>query len=175
MGDVVRNVFISYARQDALEFTTRLANDLRQAGHNVLLDLTDIEKGGLWEVRLEESIRNSDVLASVMTVAAVRPDSVCRDEVVFALNEGKSIIPLKLDPSPTLKPSLLLARRNWIDFSTDYNSGLQSMLRHFRAEPGGTSTTGGPHSHWRGAAGFWTGNRATHRRFHWSRLAQSRT
>ena len=69
-----------------------------------------------------------------MTLGALRQDSVCRDEVVFALNEGKSVIPLKLDPSPNLKPTLLLARRNWIDFSTDYESGLQSLLRHFTGD-----------------------------------------
>jgi len=134
MGDTIRNVFISYARQDALRFAERLATDLQKAGHNVFVDLTGIEKGGLWEVRLEKGIRSSDILAAVMTLGALREDSVCRDEVVFALNEGKSVIPLKLDPSPIFKPSLLLARRNWVDFSTDYESGLQSLLRHFMGD-----------------------------------------
>src|SRR5215213_11143767 len=105
MGNTIRNVFISYARQDALEFAKRLAADLRDAGHQVFVDLTNIEKGGLWEVRLEEGIRGSDLLISVITLGALREDSVCRDEVVFALTEGKSVIPLKLDSSPNVKPT----------------------------------------------------------------------
>jgi hypothetical protein len=128
-------VFISYARQDALEFAKRLATDLRNHCHQVFLDLTNIEKGGLWEVRLEEGIRSATVLAAVITPYAVREESVCRDEVVFALNEGKSIIPLRLDSSPNLKPTLLLARRNWIDFSADYRKSLQSLLHYLSGDP----------------------------------------
>src|SRR5687767_3539899 len=108
MGKIIRTVFISYARQDALKFTRRLAADLRKEGHQVFVDLINIEKGGLWEVRLEQGIRASDLLVSVMTLGALREDSVCRDEVVFALNEGKSVIPLKLDSSPNVRPTLLL-------------------------------------------------------------------
>ncbi|HKG61314.1 MAG TPA: TIR domain-containing protein [Pyrinomonadaceae bacterium] len=134
MGNTIRNVFISYARQDALEFAKRLAADLRDAGHQVFVDLTNIEKGGLWEVRLEEGIRGSDLLISVITLGALREDSVCRDEVVFALTEGKSVIPLKLDSSPNVKPTLLLARRNWIDFSIDYRGGLDCLLRHLEGD-----------------------------------------
>jgi hypothetical protein len=129
------SVFLSYARQDARDFAKRLSADLSQSGHQVFLDLTNIEKGGLWDVRLEQGIRDSDVLGAVMTLGALREDSVCRDEVVFALNEGKSVIPLKLDPSPNFRPSLLLARRNWIDFSGDYDSGLKSLLRYLSGDP----------------------------------------
>lgn len=135
MAATIRSVFLSYARQDAVEFSKRLATDLRMRGHQVFLDLTDIEKGGLWDVRLEQGISDADVMAAVMTPGSLREDSVCRDEVVFAINQGKTVIPLKLYSSPSLKPTLLLARRNWVDFSADYETGLQSLLRHFAGEP----------------------------------------
>jgi hypothetical protein len=48
-------------------------------------------------------------------------------EVVFALREGKRVVPLQLDPE--VKPTLLLARRQWIDFSRDDDFGLASLLR----------------------------------------------
>src|SRR4051812_37553771 len=48
-------VFVSYARADGLDFARRLAGDLESRGrHSVWLDLEDIEKGGLWEVRIEQ-------------------------------------------------------------------------------------------------------------------------
>ena len=47
-------VFLSYARADAGDFAQRLAADLRGHGHPVWLDLESIERGGLWEARVDE-------------------------------------------------------------------------------------------------------------------------
>jgi hypothetical protein len=122
-----RGIFLSYCRADALDFTLQLARDLRQHGYFVWFDLNDIEKGGLFEVRIEQGIRQTNVLAAIMTPASVREQSVCRDEVAFALNESRLIVPLKVHPD--VKPTLLLARRNWIDFTTGYKQGLEALLR----------------------------------------------
>lgn len=128
-------VFISYGRKDALDFAKRLAADLEErASHRVFLDLENIEVGGLWEARVEQGIRGSNVVAAVMTPQALREESVCRDEVAFALNEQKAVVPLKTDPDPSLKPSLLLARRNWIDFSADYEVVLAILLRYLEGD-----------------------------------------
>jgi tetratricopeptide (TPR) repeat protein len=130
-----QTVFISYGRQDASAFAKRLAADLQErGGHKTFIDLAEIEKGGLWEVRIEQGIRNATVFAALMTPHSLRDSSVCRDEVVFALNEGKNVVPLRVDPNPILRPSLLLARRNWIDFSADYEVGFQVMLRYLRGD-----------------------------------------
>src|ERR1035441_1381504 len=67
-----QNVFISYGRQDALEFAKRLAADLKKYGHTAFLDLESIQKGGLWEVRIEQGIRSANVLAAVMTPYSLR-------------------------------------------------------------------------------------------------------
>src|SRR5260221_496117 len=81
-----RSVFVSYARADALDFATRLAADLEQrGGHRAWIDRNDIEKGGLFEVRIEQGLRAADVVAAVLTRRAQEETSVCRDEVVFAL------------------------------------------------------------------------------------------
>ena len=93
------------------------------------MDLENIEKGGLFEVRIEEGIRNHNVVVAVMSRRSVEPDSVCRDEVVFALNEYKTVVPARIDPDPNVKPNLLLARRNWVDFSEDYDGAFDSLLR----------------------------------------------
>lgn len=123
-----RQVFISYARADALTFATRLAADLERHGHRAWLDRNDIEKGGPFEVRIEQGIRAAEVVAAVMTCRSQEETSVCRDEVVFALNEDKRLVPLRLHP--TVKPTLLLARRNWIDFTESYQTGLDALLSY---------------------------------------------
>ena len=128
-----QSIFISYGRQDAVEFARRLATDLQQrGGHKIFIDLDSIEKGGVWEVRIEQGIRGATVFAAIMTPHSLRETSVCRDEIVFALNEGKHVVPLRADPN--LKPSLLLARRNWVDFSVDYEDGLRTLLRYLHGD-----------------------------------------
>jgi WD40 repeat protein len=122
-----KRIFLSYGRVDALDFTLRLARDLQQHGYFVWFDLEDIEKGGLFEVRIEQGIQQAHVVGAVMTPASVREQSVCRDEVVYALNERKLVVPLKAHPDA--KPTLLLARRNWLDFTAGYEPGLEALLR----------------------------------------------
>jgi tetratricopeptide (TPR) repeat protein len=130
-----RCVFISYAWKDALKFAKRLASDLRKrGGYEVWMDLQGIEHGGLWEVRIEQGIRAASVVVAVLTRHSVREQSVCRDEVVFAINEGKPVVPLRVDPDPKVKPPLLLARRNWIDFTHDYGQSLAALLRYLAGD-----------------------------------------
>ena len=118
-----------------MDFAKRLAADLQaRANYRVFLDLESIEKGGLWEVRIERGIKESSVLLAVLSAHAVREESVCRDEVVFALCEGKRIIPLRQDPDPQLQPPLLLARRNWVDFTADYEQGFQALLQFLKGD-----------------------------------------
>ena len=128
-----KRVFISYGRADALEFVRRLSADLKgRGGHDVWIDLESIEKGGMFEVRIERGIRRSDVFAAVMTPRSVEDDSVCRDEVVFALNEGKKVVPIRVDSNA--KPTLLLARRNWVDFTEKYETALDALLRYLAGD-----------------------------------------
>jgi len=125
-----QQIFISYGRADTLDFARQLAEAIKQhGGHKVWLDLEGIEAGGLWEVRIEQAIRASSIVTAVMSKRSLEETSVCRDEVVFALNEGKRVLPLRADPDPTLKPPLLLARRNWIDFTASFEEGLDNLLQ----------------------------------------------
>src|SRR5438309_1422965 len=94
-----RQVFVSYAWADAREFATRLAADLARHGHRAWIDRDDIEKGGAFEVRIEQGIRAAEVVAAVMTYRSQEETSVCRDEVVFALNEDKRLVPLRFHPT----------------------------------------------------------------------------
>jgi len=120
------SVFISYGWHDGLKLASRLAKDLERHEYGVFFDREDIGKGALFEVRIEEGINASSVVAAVMTPYSVREESICRDEVVYALQKQKPVLPLKADKQ--VKPTLLLARRNWIDFTGNYDEALQALL-----------------------------------------------
>ena len=127
-----RNVFISYGRADATDFAQQLAADLEDRGHEVWFDQDSIGKGALWEVEIEQGLRAASVVTAVLTPSSVREESVCRDEVVFALNQGKPIVPVLQDS--TASPTLLLARRNWIDFTEGYEAGLEALLHYLAGD-----------------------------------------
>src|SRR5256885_2024250 len=67
-----------------------------------------------------------------MTPGSVREQSVCRDEVVFALSNNVPVVPLRANPG--VSPTLLLARRNWADFSADYEQGLAEVLHYLEGD-----------------------------------------
>jgi hypothetical protein len=119
------HLFISYGHADATDFAKRLKADLEAAGYAVRWDEQDIQAGHLWDVRIEQMIRQSTTLLAVLTPAATREDSVCRDEVTFALMQQREVVPVRA--SPDAKPTLQLVRRSWIDFTQSYDEGLHRL------------------------------------------------
>lgn len=124
----MRRAFISYAHRDATRFARWLWNRLTEHGISAWFD-PDVRPGEKWPKRLEEEIRNSDILLAVVTDGSVRSDSICRDEWAYAVVTGKTVIPLRLDPRTD--PVLLLVQRSWADFSEDWDAGLQQLLCFF--------------------------------------------
>lgn len=58
---------------DAMAFAERLAADLKKrAGYPVFLDQERLEKGGLWEVRIERGIREPIVRPTKRAVVVRR-------------------------------------------------------------------------------------------------------
>jgi TIR domain len=84
--------FFSYAREDA-DFALRLAEDLKAAGALVWLDQLDIQPGQRWDQAVEEALTQCVRMLVVLTPAAVSSTNVM-DEVSFALEERKTIIPI---------------------------------------------------------------------------------
>ena len=70
--------------------------DLKKRGHQVWIDLTNIKKGGLWEVHVEQGIRAASYVLAVMTRSSLRANSICRDEVAYAIKEDKRVIPVRV-------------------------------------------------------------------------------
>jgi TIR domain/Sel1 repeat len=119
--------FISYSRDDS-EFALRLAQDLKAAGASVWLDQLDIPPGRPWDNAIEDALSDAPQMLIVLSPSSARSDNV-RNEISFALEQGKIIIPvLYMDCVVPLR----LQRTQRIDFRADYARGLTALLAHLQ-------------------------------------------
>jgi photosystem II stability/assembly factor-like uncharacterized protein len=116
--------FVSYSREDS-EFVLRLAEDLKAAGANVWLDQLDVAPGQRWDRTVEDALQRCPRMLLILSPPSVNSDNVM-DEVSFALEEGKTIIPILFKDCPI---PFRLRRVQYIDFRTDYQRGLRELLR----------------------------------------------
>jgi hypothetical protein len=116
--------FISYCRADS-DFALRLAGDLKAAGANVWLDQLDIIPGQLWDRAIEDAITNCPRMVVIVSPASVNSTNVM-DEVSFALEEQKTVIPVIYRDCAI---PFRLRRVEHVDLSKDYSRGLQELLK----------------------------------------------
>ncbi len=121
--------FFSYSREDS-EFAIRLAEDLKAAGAVVWIDQLDIEPGQEWDNAIEDAVTQCPRMLLILTAASVKSKKV-RNEIAFALDEGKTIIPVLYQDCMV---PLQLRRIQHIDFRTDYARGLKALLKTLGVE-----------------------------------------
>jgi WD40 repeat protein len=111
------DVFVSYSRRDA-EFVTRLTDDLTIRGKEVWIDVGGIRDAEVFPVALRRAIEGSDAFLFVIS-----PDSVqseyCEQEVTYAAELNKRIVPLALRPVPDQEIPAEIRFRNWIPVGED--------------------------------------------------------
>jgi TIR domain len=124
----IPEAFISYSREDS-EFALRLAQDLKSAGARVWLDQIDIVPGHAWDDAIEGALTEARQMLLILSPASAKSNNV-RNEISFALDEGKLIIPvLFIDCAVPLQ----LRRVQHIDFRCDYDRALSTLLRNLDA------------------------------------------
>jgi elongation factor Tu len=115
--------FVSYSRTDS-EFAMRLVADLKSEGVKVWLDQLDIRAGVRWDGEIENALDACKQIVVILSGASVTSQNVL-DEINFAIDEGKVIIPLLKE---NCRVPFRLRRLQHIDFSADYDLGLKSLL-----------------------------------------------
>jgi hypothetical protein len=115
--------FFSYARSDS-DFVLRLAKDLRKAGADIWLDQLDIKSGSRWDLSVETALKDSSKLLIILSPASVSSTNVM-DEVSFALEEGKTVIPILYK---TCEIPFRLRRLQHADFTKNYNEALENVI-----------------------------------------------
>jgi TonB family protein len=122
--------FISYSREDS-EFALRLAGDLKAAGANVWLDQLDIVPGQRWDRAVEDALSHCPRMLVVLSPVSVKSTNVM-DEVSFALEERKTVIPIMFQDCPV---PFRLRRVQYVDFRQDYSRGLKELVKTLDPEP----------------------------------------
>ena len=121
--------FFSYSRDDS-EFVLRLAGDLKAARASVWMDQLDIVPGQRWDRAVEDALANCPCMIVILSPASVNSTNVM-DEVSFALEEKKTVIPvIHKDCAVPFR----LRRLQHVDFRQDYGRGLKELLKTLVAE-----------------------------------------
>lgn len=115
--------FVSYSRSDS-EFALRLAKDLRALGAVVWLDQLDIAAGTRWDSAIEEALRGSTRVLVLLSPKAVASQNVL-DEMSFALEEGKAVVPVLVEACTI---PLRLRRLQYVDFTLGYDTAMTRLL-----------------------------------------------
>ncbi len=124
MSHSTGTAFVSYSHDES-EFVLRLAGDLRRAGARVWLDELDIAPGAPWDNSIEQALREASTVLLVLSPASVKSENV-RNEISFALQEKKTIIPIHHRDCAV---PLQLHRLQRVDFRSDYAHGLSAVLQ----------------------------------------------
>src|SRR5574338_533202 len=108
-------LFISYSRKDSA-FALALAREVRAAGVDIWIDQLDIQVGDLWDVSVENALTNASCVLVILSPFSISSNNV-QDEIAFALDSNKRIIPVILEEC-----SIPFRLRRWmhIDFSKDF-------------------------------------------------------
>jgi hypothetical protein len=124
----IQLAYCSYAREDA-EFVLRLAKDLRARGAEVWIDQLDIAPGQRWDRAIEDALAKCPQLLAILSPAAVESTNVM-DEVSFALEDGKSIVPVL---HRDCKIPFRLRGLQYVDLSLNYSAGLDRLIETLKA------------------------------------------
>jgi len=123
--------FFSYSRADSA-FVIKLAKDLREAGGNIWLDQLDIPAGTHWDLEIEKALKAANAMIAVLSPESIASQNFM-DEVSYALEENKKVIPVLLKNCQT---PFRLRRLQRIDFTTDYNAGFNHLLNTMNLKMG---------------------------------------
>lgn len=119
--------FMSYSSVDGKDFAFRLADALLvgPAPITTWLDKRSLMPSRDWDVQIAEAISICHSFLFVMTPDSVEDTSECKLEWTRALHYKKPIVPLLFYPQIAIP--FRLANRQYIDFTTDFDSALVKL------------------------------------------------
>ena len=120
-------IFFSYSRTDS-DFALRLAKDLREAGADIWMDQLDIGAGDRWDQTVEKALDDAKRVLVILTPESISSNNVM-DEVSYALEQGKKVIPILLKPCNV---SFRLRRLQQINFTGNYDEAFKRLLSELK-------------------------------------------
>jgi hypothetical protein len=81
-------------------------------------------KGASWDSEIQKALNTCTHVLFIATPTSIASQNVL-DEIGFALNKGKVVIPILL---VTCELPLRVHRAQWIDFRENYASGIAALM-----------------------------------------------
>ena len=127
-GEAV-DLFLSYSRRDETR-VLRVAQRLRASGLTVWMDQSGIDGATLWAQEITDAIRRAKVCLLFASAASFSSSHVAR-EIALAVEEGKPILPLHLEPveTPSAFRYQLAGIQHIVLFQGDFDANFQLIAR----------------------------------------------
>jgi hypothetical protein len=122
---MTKQIFLSYAKVDGLEFTERLYHDLVSRGYKVWLDRYSIIPGTKWDDEIDKGLYSSSIVIVVLTPGAVESQQV-KSEWSSAFTRFVPILPLLVQSCDIPR---MLSVIQYIDFIDNYEKGLANLQK----------------------------------------------
>lgn len=119
-------IFFSYSNKDEA-FVTKLKADLNNNGINTWVDVEQISPGSMWQDEIKNAIQNAKIVLVILSENYYNSKWV---SIELALSGDKMIIPIKIDDAIYDKVPSNILNRQWIDFHSNYQDGLISLLEN---------------------------------------------
>lgn len=120
-------IFVSYSHRDS-EIVSVITSCLTEEGHEIWLDSLRLQPGDNITQKISEGLEQADAIIFIISEASLRSEWVQREFSAITLQQiskrQQRIIPIRIDHCEV--PSYL-AERVYIDFSQDFERGLQTL------------------------------------------------
>lgn len=109
-------IFLSYGHDANEELVRRIYADLKQRGHDVWFDKTDIKAGDDWRRSITSGITECDRFFSFLSKHSIRESSVCLDEIRIAIGaKGGNIQSILVECEQEVKLPPSISHIQWLD------------------------------------------------------------
>ena len=115
-------IFLSYSRSDS-DLATKITRDIQNCGGNIWMDQLHISGGDRWDKAIEDAMEKSSHVIVLLSPASIDSYNVM-DEVSYALEEKKNLVPLLIE---NCKIPFRLRRLQYLDFVKDYDLGIKKL------------------------------------------------
>ena len=121
------HIFVSHSHRDS-EIVSVITNRLQEEGHEIWIDSLQLQPGDNITQKISEGLEQADAIIFIISEASLHSEWVQREFSAIALQQiskrQQRIIPIRIDHCEV--PSYL-AERVYIDFSQDFDRGLQKL------------------------------------------------
>jgi len=120
-------VFISYSRLDK-QFVDKLADDLRQRGIDVWIDVENIMPGTDWQREIEKGLKSATASIFVISKNSVKSKWTL-SEFVAMMQLNKFVFPVIIEDVDPAELPEQIRNIQWADFTESYDDGITELLR----------------------------------------------